>query len=82
MILNRRTVLGAAAASLAFAGLARTQELLAGRSFDGARQFFTRALDFGYSKSINEALSVWDRQEVLGDTVRVIRQFRPDVIIT
>jgi LmbE family N-acetylglucosaminyl deacetylase len=63
-------------------GLARTQELLAGRSFDGARQFFTRALDFGYSKSINEALSVWDRQDVLGDTVRVIRQFRPDVIIT
>lgn len=63
-------------------GLARTQELLAGRSFDGARQFFTRALDFGYSKSINEALSVWDREQTLGDVVRVIRQFRPDVIIT
>lgn len=63
-------------------GLARTQELLAGRSFDGAHQFFTRALDFGYSKSINEALSVWDRAQVLGDVVRVIRTFRPDVIIT
>lgn len=63
-------------------GLARTQELLAGRSYDGARQFFTRALDFGYSKSINEALSVWDRQQTLGDVVRVIRTFRPDVIIT
>ncbi len=63
-------------------GLARTQELLAGRSYDGARQFFTRALDFGYSKSITEALSVWDRQQTLGDVVRVIRTFRPDVIIT
>ena len=63
-------------------GLARTQELLAGRSYDGARQFFTRALDFGYSKSISEALAVWDRPQVLGDVVRVIRQFRPDVIIT
>ncbi len=63
-------------------GLARTQELLAGRTIDGARQFFTRALDFGYSKSLTEALSVWDRQQVLGDVVRVIRQFRPDVIIT
>ncbi len=63
-------------------GLARTQELLAGRSYDGARQFFTRALDFGYSKSLTEALAVWDRQQVLGDVVRVIRQFRPDVIVT
>ena len=59
-------------------GLARTQELLAGRAIDGVRQFFTRALDFGYSKSITEALSVWDRQHVLGDVVRVIRTFRPD----
>ncbi|MSU67676.1 MAG: LmbE family protein [Opitutaceae bacterium] len=63
-------------------GLARTQELLAGRAIDGVRQFFTRALDFGYAKSITEALSVWDRQQVLGDVVRVIRTFRPDVIIT
>ncbi|MCX6953351.1 MAG: PIG-L family deacetylase, partial [Verrucomicrobia bacterium] len=63
-------------------GLARTQELLAGRSYDGARQFFTRALDFGYSKSMTEALTIWDRDQVLGDVVRVIRTFRPDVIIT
>jgi LmbE family N-acetylglucosaminyl deacetylase len=63
-------------------GLARTQELLAGRSYDGARQFFTRALDFGYSKSMAEALAIWDRPQVLGDVVRVIRTFRPDVIIT
>ncbi len=63
-------------------GVARTQELLAGRRFDGARQFFTRALDFGYSKSLDEALAIWDREQVLGDVVRVIRQFRPDVIVT
>src|ERR1051326_3323346 len=63
-------------------GVARTQELLAGRRYDGARQFFTRALDFGYSKSLDEALAIWDRQQVLGDVVRVIRTFRPDVIVT
>ncbi len=63
-------------------GLARTHELLAGRHFDGARQFFTRALDFGYSKSMTEALAVWDHDQVLGDVVRVIRTFRPDVVIT
>ncbi len=63
-------------------GLARTHELLAGRRFDGARQFFTRALDFGYSKSMAEALAVWDHDQVLGDVVRVIRTFRPDVIVT
>ena len=49
---------------------------------DGGRQYFTRAKDFGYSKNAEETLSVWDRQQVLGDIVRVIREFRPDVIIT
>src|SRR3989441_2010657 len=63
-------------------GVARTQELLAARRLDGGRQYFTRAKDFGYSKSAEETLSVWDRQQVLGDIVRVIREFRPDVIIT
>jgi LmbE family N-acetylglucosaminyl deacetylase len=63
-------------------GLARTQELLAARKIDGGRQFFTRALDFGYSKSMNETLAIWDRQQVVADIVRVIRTFRPDVIIT
>ncbi len=63
-------------------GVIRTQELLAARRIDGGRQFFSRANDFGYSKSAEEALTVWDRQEVLADTVRVIRQFRPDVIVT
>ena len=63
-------------------GVARTQELLAARRLDGGRQYFTRAKDFGYSKNADETLGVWDRQAVLGDIVRVIREFRPDVIIT
>jgi LmbE family N-acetylglucosaminyl deacetylase len=63
-------------------GVIRTQELLAGRRIDGARQFFTRAIDFGYSKSMEETLRIWDHQAVLGDVVRVIRTFRPDVIVT
>jgi LmbE family N-acetylglucosaminyl deacetylase len=63
-------------------GVARTQELLAARRVDGGRQYFTRAKDFGYSKSPGETLGVWDRQAVLGDIVRVIRELRPDVIIT
>src|SRR5512132_3328445 len=63
-------------------GVARTQELLAARRLDGGRQYFARAKDFGYSKNAEETLSVWDRQAVLGDIVRVIREFRPDVIIT
>src|SRR6185503_194981 len=63
-------------------GVARTQELLAARRLDGGRQYFTRAKDFGYSKNAEETLTVWDRPAVLGDIVRVIREFRPDVIIT
>lgn len=63
-------------------GVARTQELLAARKIDGGRQFFTRALDFGYSKSMDETLAIWDRQQVVADIVRVIRTFRPDVVIT
>src|SRR5215470_4634415 len=63
-------------------GVARTQELLAARRLDGGRQYFTRAKDFGFSKNADETLSVWDRQAVLADVVRVIREFQPDVIIT
>jgi LmbE family N-acetylglucosaminyl deacetylase len=63
-------------------GVLRTQELLAARRHDGGRQFFTRAIDFGYSKSPEETLRIWDHAAVLGDVVRVIRTFRPDVIIT
>jgi LmbE family N-acetylglucosaminyl deacetylase len=63
-------------------GLLRTEELLAARRVDGARQFFTRAYDFGFSKSAEEAFRHWPREEVLGDVVSVIHQFRPDIIIT
>src|SRR5271155_589273 len=63
-------------------GVVRTQELLAARRIDGGRQFFTRALDFGFSKDYRETFRMWDRQEVLSDVVRVIRGFRPDVLIT
>jgi LmbE family N-acetylglucosaminyl deacetylase len=63
-------------------GVARTQELMAARRLDGGRQFFTRAIDFGFSKSPEETLRFWDREQVLADVVRVIRQFRPDVIVT
>ncbi len=63
-------------------GVARTQELLAARRIDGGRQFFTRAIDFGFSKSPEETLSIWNHREVLGDVVRIIRRFRPDVVVT
>ena len=63
-------------------GLIRTQELLAARRIDGGQQFFTRAFDFGYSKRTDEALAIWDKEKVLADAVWVIRNFKPDVIIT
>ena len=63
-------------------GALRTQELLAARGIDGARQYFTRAVDFGYSKSAEESLEKWGKAEILSDVVLVIRQFKPDVIIT
>ena len=63
-------------------GLIRTQELLAARRIDGGGQFFTRAIDFGFSKSADEAFSIWGKNEVLSDAIKVLRQFQPDVIIT
>jgi LmbE family N-acetylglucosaminyl deacetylase len=63
-------------------GVIRTEELLAARRIDGAEQFFTRAVDFGYSKTPEETLRFWGREAVLADVVWVIRTFRPDVIIT
>jgi len=63
-------------------GIIRTQELLAARRIDGGRQFFSRAIDFGFSKDYRQTLKVWDRQQVLADIVRVIRTFRPDVMVT
>src|SRR4051794_12228125 len=63
-------------------GLIRTQELLSARRIDGAEQFFTRAYDFGFCKSSEEALETWEHDKILSDVVWVIRKFRPDVIIT
>ncbi|HEX7880471.1 MAG TPA: PIG-L family deacetylase, partial [Candidatus Eisenbacteria bacterium] len=62
-------------------GLVRTQELLAARRIDGAEQFFTRALDFGFSKNPDETLAFWGRDSVLADVVRTIRYVKPDIII-
>ena len=62
-------------------GLIRTKELLAARQQDGAEQYFSRAYEFGFSKSAEEALAIWDHQQVLSDAVWVIRKFQPDIII-
>ena len=63
-------------------GLIRTQELLAARRIDGAEQYFSTAYEFGFSKSAQEALKIWDHQKVLSDAVWVIRKLQPDIIIT
>lgn len=63
-------------------GVIRTQELLAARRTDGAEQFFTRANDFGFSKNAAESFAIWNKEKILSDVVWVIRNFRPDVIIT
>ena len=63
-------------------GLIRTQELLSARRIDGAEQFFSRAFDFGYCKTPEEALTTWGHDKILSDVVWVIRKFQPDVIIT
>ena len=62
-------------------GVIRTQELLDARNIDGAEQFFTRAVDFGFCKSPKEAIAKWGHDETLSDIVWVIRRFQPDVII-
>jgi LmbE family N-acetylglucosaminyl deacetylase len=62
-------------------GLIRSHELLAARRIDGAEQFFTRAIDFGYSKTPEETFAKWGRERILSDVVWVIRRFRPDVVI-
>lgn len=63
-------------------GLIRTQELLAARRIDGANQYFSRAFDFGFSKSTDEALGFWGKELILSDMVWVIRKLRPDIIFT
>ena len=63
-------------------GIIRSEELLAARRIDGARQFFTRAYDFGYSKTLDESLRLWPRDSVLKDVLDVVRRFRPQIIVS
>jgi LmbE family N-acetylglucosaminyl deacetylase len=63
-------------------GVIRTEELLAARRLDHAQQFFSRAVDFGFSKTAEESLRIWDHEKILSDVVWVIRKFRPDVVVT
>jgi len=62
-------------------GLIRTHELLRARETDGGRQFFTRALDFGFSKNPDETFNNWDKKKLLSDVVWIIRKYQPDVIL-
>ena len=63
-------------------GLIRTEELLAARRLDGARQYFTRAYDFGYSKTLEETWEHWPQDTILKDVVRIVRRFRPQIIVS
>ncbi len=63
-------------------GIIRTEELLAARRLDGGRQFFSRAFDFGFSKNADETFEAWPRDTILGDAIRVVRAFRPHVIVS
>ncbi len=62
-------------------GILRTEELLAARRIDGAEQFFTRAIDFGFTKTPQEAFEKWGHDKILSDVVWIIRRFQPDVIV-
>src|SRR5215204_2684919 len=62
-------------------GVIRTEELLAARRVDGGRQFFTRAYDFGFSKTAEETYTHWVKDSILRDVVTVVRAFRPHVIV-
>ena len=63
-------------------GLVRSQELGAARRLDGGRQFFTRAYDFGFTRSLDEAFRYWPREVLLEDAVRIVRRFRPQVVVS
>jgi LmbE family N-acetylglucosaminyl deacetylase len=63
-------------------GLIRSQELLAARRVDGARQYFTRAFDFGFTRSLDETLGKWPKEAILEDTVRIVRRFKPQIIVS
>jgi len=62
-------------------GVIRTEELLAARRIDGGNQWFTRAIDFGYSKHPDETLDFWNKDEILADVVWAIRSLQPDIVI-
>src|SRR3954453_7876056 len=63
-------------------GVIRTEELLDARRLDHAKQFFTRAIDFGFSKRADKTLHIWDHDKILADVVWIVRNFRPDVMVT
>ena len=63
-------------------GVIRTEELLAARRIDHGNQFFSRAIDFGFSKTAEETMRIWDHDKILSDVVWVVRKFRPDVMVT
>jgi hypothetical protein len=63
-------------------GVLRTSELMSAHRLDGAEQYFTRAIDYGYSFDPKEVIDKWGRKEIVGDFVRLIRTFRPDVVLT
>ena len=63
-------------------GLLRTEELLAARRLDGAGQYFTRAYDFGFSKNLDDTWAHWPRDTILKDVVRIVRRFRPQIIVS
>ena len=62
-------------------GILRTEELLSARRIDGAQQFFSRAYDFGFSKTLDDTWAHWPTDSVLKDVVRIIRRFRPQVVV-
>lgn len=62
-------------------GVIRTNELIQARKIDGGNQFFSSAIDFGYSKHPKETLKIWDKTQILGEVVQRIRSFQPDIII-
>ncbi|HVX89402.1 MAG TPA: PIG-L family deacetylase, partial [Gemmatimonadales bacterium] len=63
-------------------GILRTEELMAARNVDGAQQFFSRAYDFGFSKTLEDTWAHWPKDSVLKDVVRIVRRFRPQVIVS
>ena len=62
-------------------GVIRTNELLQARAIDGGNQYFTSAIDFGFSKNSNETLKIWPKNIILEEIVRLIREIKPDIII-